>query len=164
MFWRNHSLPPKTISPSPRGRGVGWARYQDIGNTLMSAHRLQCGFGQICSSTLVNNRTHCTRIVVVQMSDQNMSEVNGLHTSLDWFEADSTSDKRFADKSFSASPFDLTVAANLPLFPCRGIAPDRLVSGHAAGTLAIPAFPHLLTHRLVVATLVDYITPITPPL
>ena len=47
------------LASSPtRGRGQRWARYQGMGNTLMSAPRSHFGLGECCEATLINSGAH----------------------------------------------------------------------------------------------------------
>src|SRR5580704_16523162 len=63
--------PTNTITPAIKpplrqhtwGRGTGRAWYQDMGNTLISAHRLHFGFSESGEATLIDDGTHRSRIV-----------------------------------------------------------------------------------------------------
>src|ERR1700677_4490721 len=125
------------------------ALYQDMGNTLMSAHRLHFGIWQSGVPESVDYRAHGPGVVVVEMSDQDVSEIDAMHAGPYRLETDPASDKRFADKSFSAPPLDFPIAADLPLFPGCWILQERSVLGHGSGAVAVPAFRHRLTQRLV---------------
>src|ERR1700679_2462626 len=141
--------------PRPsEGRGLGWALYQDMGNTLMPPHRLHfssCSGGCLA---LVDRWTHRSRILVVQVSDQKFSQINSLHLAFDGLQTDPMSDEGFADKSFSSSPFDFSVAADLPLRPSCRMAQGRSWIGCARQTLAIPASRHFLPQGLMRTNLV----------
>ena len=51
------------------------------------------------------------------MTDQKGAEVDSLYGRLERLEADLMPNERFANKSLTTSPFYLSVAADLPLWP-----------------------------------------------
>src|SRR3954468_4818708 len=93
-----------SLSATKWGRGLGWARYQDMGNTLMSAHRLHFRFLRCENATLIDGWPHRCGIVIMQMTNTTRPEINRLHSFLEWLESDTLPDEGFSDKSFSALP------------------------------------------------------------
>src|SRR5581483_9076564 len=138
-----------SLSAIPWGRGTGRAQYQDMGNTLVTAHGLHFWFHRGHRASLINGWAHGSGIVIVEMSDQERPKIDGLHVRFDGLETNALSDECFANKSFSTLPFDLAVAADLTLRPGCRITQNRSVFEQAPQTLAIPASGHLLSQRLM---------------
>src|ERR1044071_4690384 len=88
-----------------------------MGNTLMSAHRLPLGFIGGWLAAHVHRWSHCARISLMQMANQQWSKVDDLDSSPEWPESDALADEGFANKSAAAAPFDFAIATHLSLLP-----------------------------------------------
>ena len=106
-----------------------------MGDTLMTTHRLHFQFLRGAAAMLIKNWAHCTDVLQVQMSDQQIGKSDSVNTRLEWFEPDELTNEGFADKALASSPSDFPVAA----YPANLITRSIMYFGQARRELS-PAF------------------------
>src|SRR6516164_2355159 len=127
----------ETAPPSPRRRGSGWARGQDMGDTLMTRHGLHFWFLLSAPSMLIEDWTHGSLIVLVEMPDQQVRKLNRMNTEFEFAESNLLTDESFTDKTFAPGPADLTITAYPTDFKPRTIADVRQARRKPTSAFAI---------------------------
>ena len=122
----------------------------------MSAHRLHFGFR---GATLINSGAHGAGVMVVQVTDQQRTKVDGLHLGPERLETEALPDEGFANKTSAAVPFDFAIAAHLPLHPANWIIQSAVVRWHGFCAFPIPVLRHFLPQRFMWAEAVVTLDP-----
>ena len=97
----------------------------------------------------VMHRTHGSNVRLMQMTNQELAEIDCPLPRPQLLQPDGLSNERFTNKPFSTSPFDLSVAAHLPRPIANWVFQSRQPTRKTLAALAIYPDRGLLSQRLV---------------
>ena len=120
-----------------------------MGNKLMPTHRLHFLFFGFGLTVPTKDWAHCAEIVFVQVSDQEVGEVNGINSSTQLPQCNALLHESFSYESLSAFPANLSIAPYLAHVVVPRVFVPPKCSGKTSSTFPIEPDRSFLSQRLV---------------
>src|SRR5580698_711468 len=103
----------------------------------------------MASNMFINSRPHRADILLMQVTDQQVSEADGIDIGFELAQTNGLSHERFTDESFASSPANFTIAADLPDVISCSIPQRRQTRRELAWTPSIALSRRLLSQSFM---------------